>query len=103
MKKAVFIDTNGNREMVYPSQKNTFSINELQSYVGGLVQIVPLGKGRNLICHEEGKIIGLPKNNSATEIWNDHYPVEKYPINNDKLVVGNVLITGRKIEELISK
>ena len=101
MKKALLITISGEKKMVYPRLKGGFDYRELQAYVGGTIEIVPLGKGRELICHEEGKLIGLSKNNEASKIWNEHYPIDQYPENNDQLVVGDILIVGRNLEELL--
>jgi hypothetical protein len=101
MKKALLIKISGEKKLVYPKNKKGFSSDELMEFIGGYIQIVSLGKGRKLICHDEGKLIGLSKNIEATKIWNNAYPITEYPINNDELVVGDVLIAGRNLEELL--
>ncbi|MBI5732639.1 DUF3846 domain-containing protein [Candidatus Jorgensenbacteria bacterium] len=101
MKKALLIMVSGEKKIVFPKKKSGFDYEELRGYVGGIVQMVPMPKGRRLICHDEGKLIGLPKNEEATKIWKAAYPIEDYSLNNDELVVGDVLITGRNIEELL--
>ncbi len=92
---------NGKKKIVYPKLKSGFDYKELQEYVGGLIQIVPIGSGRKLVCHDEGKLLGFSKNDEASRIWNEHYPIDQYPENNDQLVVGDVLIVGRNLEELL--
>ena len=57
-----------------------------------MVQIVPLPSGKSIVINEEGKLIGLPVNKAATAEWKNEYPIEKYPMNNDELIVGNALI-----------
>ena len=101
MKKALLIKVSGEKIMVYPKLKSGFKYQELKDYIGGIIQVVPLGKGRELICHDEGKLIGLTLNAAATEIWEKAYPISEYPDNNDEFIVGDILITGRKIEELL--
>ena len=101
MKKALLITINGEKKIVYPKLKKGFDYKELQEYVGGIIQMVPLGKGRQLVCHDEGKLLGFEKNVEASKIWCESYPIEEYPENNDELVVGDVLITGRNLEELL--
>ena len=101
MKKALLVKVSGEKSIVYPRLKKGFEYKELQSFVGDRIEIVPLGKGRELICHEEGKLIGLPKNEEATRIWKEAYPIEQFPDNNDELIVGDILITGRNLEELL--
>ena len=93
MPKALYITTEGDIKEVSPTNGKSFSYNELRAFVDGMVEIVPLPSGRELVCNEEGKLDGLEINQKATKIWKQEYPIEKYPNNNDALVVGNVLIT----------
>jgi len=93
MPKALYITTEGDIKEVSPTNGKSFSYKELRAFVDGMVEIVPLPSGRELVCNEEGKLDGLDINQKATEIWKQEYPIEKYPNNNDELVVGNVLIT----------
>ena len=74
-----------------PDNGEYFTFQELQFLVEGMVEIVPLPSGKIMICNEEGKINGLPKNEKATEIWKKEYQIEKYRGNNDELVVGNAI------------
>lgn len=101
MKKALFIPIEGEMKLVYPKLKSGFKYEELRDYIGGIIQMVPMGKGRELICHDEGKLIGLLPNPRATKIWKEAYPIALYPNNNDELVVGDVLVSGRNLEELM--
>ena len=101
MKKALLVKIDGEKIMVYPKLKKGFEYYELRDYIGGMIQLVPLGKGRQMVCHEEGKILDMAINHTATKIWKDAYPIEEYPHNNDELVVGDILITGRNLEELL--
>lgn len=77
---------------VFPKDGKAFSLEELQSYVGGMIEIVRLPSGMTMAMNEEGKLIGLPENIVATNIWKREYPISKYPYNNDQLVVGDVLL-----------
>lgn len=65
---------------------------ELQDFVGGLVQIVPLPSGNDLICNDEGRLSGLPINEQASVLWRTEYPIERYPNNNPPTIHGDVLI-----------
>jgi hypothetical protein len=75
----------------------------LQKFVGGKIEIVELPSGSAIYLNEEGKLEGLSKNEKATEIWKSEYPIEKYPVNNDELIVGNVLIFTKKEHEKQNK
>jgi hypothetical protein len=99
MPKAIFIQTDGTIKEVTPNDKKCFSYEELKTFIGGIIQIVPMPSGKELVCHDEGKLIGLAENVEATKIWKKEYPIEKYPNNNDELIVGNVLITDPEFLE----
>ena len=45
------------------------SLSTLQTLVGGLIQIVFDDKKIQIICNEEGKLLSMPINRKATEIW----------------------------------
>lgn len=82
-------------EITEPEPKNGkhFSYEELKEFVGGMVEIVPLPDNHgSIVVNEEGKLIGLEINQKATEFWKDEYPIKKYPINNDQLIVGDALV-----------
>lgn len=93
MKQAILIQADSSQQKVRPKKGKTFSLKELQGYVGGLIQIVPLPSGQVLICNDEGKLKGLPINRIATELWKKEYPIEQYPLNNDELIVGDVVVS----------
>lgn len=65
--KARLIKANGESERIYPSNWSDFTLNELQLYVDGYIEIVPIGEFL-LIVNEEGKLKGLPYNEKATEL-----------------------------------
>lgn len=77
---------------VTPKNGKTFVYEELTAFVDGMVQIVPMPSGKQMVINEEGKLIGLPKNIKATEVWMKEYPIAEYPDNNDELIVGNALV-----------
>lgn len=66
-------------------------LNVLQAAVGGYIEIVPgfdvyefEGEWRPCVayCNEDGKIIGLPKNDTATALW----------LGSHDVLVGDVVI-----------
>ena len=97
MKKAYWIKCGADAwTEVTPKNGKDFSLEELQDFIrdnkDDMVEIVPLPSGNLLVVNEEGKLIGLQNNESATELWKKEYPIDKYPNNNDELIVGNCLI-----------
>lgn len=93
---AKLIKTDGTIQEVKPNNGKFFSYEELKEFVEGMVEMVPLPNGKVIIVNEEGKLNGLLKNEKATEVWKQEYPIEKYPLNNDELIVGNALLAEEK-------
>lgn len=62
------------------------TLERMQEYVKGFIEIVPCYnpkyKGYHIILNEEGKLMGLPINRKATEIYG----------NPNDLIVGDVLL-----------
>lgn len=77
------------KEEVQPKNGTDFSLEELQGYIGGHIEIVPLTKDRLMIVDEEGKLKGLPLNIPATKIYND----ESFCVTDT--IVGNALVCKR--------
>ena len=72
-------------EDVEPANGRDFSLEELQGYVDGLIEIVSLYDGRLMVLNDEGLINGLPINPLATAIYQNATGVNDY-------ILGNVLI-----------
>ena len=47
------------------------TLKEMQDAVGGTIQLVYDDGDMQIICNEEGKLIDLPENEKATDIWLD--------------------------------
>ncbi|MFA5168847.1 MAG: DUF3846 domain-containing protein [Candidatus Omnitrophota bacterium] len=96
--QGVLITTDTKVKIVEPKDGKRFTLEELQGFVGGRVDIQTLPDFSVIYVNDDGKNIGLPKNAIATEIWKAAYPIEKYPHNNDQLIVGDVLILSEEAE-----
>lgn len=98
--EAKLIKTDGSVVDVRPKDGKYFSYDELKGFVGGYVELCNIGNPQKLmIVNEEGKLIGLPKNTVATEIWRNTWPIDKFPFNNDELIVGDALICDSDLLE----
>lgn len=84
--ETVWITSSGKSAPTKPENGSDFTLEELQGYVGGYIELVYLRDGRIMVVNEEGKIEGLPPNQIATEIYG----------NPNDYVVGNVLVTDPK-------
>lgn len=83
MNKLIFHD--GTILSITPNKGNKFTLEELQKYVGGYIQIIYLQHNYIMIINEEGKLKSLPKNEEATKLANFHSDFDDY-------IVGNVVI-----------
>lgn len=82
---AVWIQQSGERKIVAPKDGKTFSLEELQEYVGGYIERV-LEDGRMLWMDEEGKLKHKGINIFATQLT-------RGLLANDDLIVGDTLLT----------
>ena len=81
---------------ILPQNHKTFTLKELQTIVNGTIDIQKLPKDHLVIVlNDNGKNENLPTNTEATNIWKKNYPIAEYPLNNDELIVGNVLICDK--------
>ncbi len=71
--EAKIIRANGQVLGVKPANGRSFSLDEMQTIVGGYVEVIyPESRtGAIMVVNEEGKLIGLPRNLMATRIWQD--------------------------------
>jgi hypothetical protein len=83
--KATIYYEDGRIETVTPENGSDFKLEQLQSIVNGMIQIVPLDD-RLLVCNEEGKINGkCGPNINATMEWLKVY-------GQTDVMYGNILI-----------
>jgi hypothetical protein len=80
---ATLIKSNGEEINVIPNNKTDFQLDELQKFVGGLIEIVKTKDGKTMVINEEGKINDLPINQKASEL---------YQYNEFDFIAGDVLI-----------
>lgn len=79
------ITTDGLHRNVEPSNGTDFSLEELNGFVGGYIEIVHLSKTQVMVVNEEGKLIGLTPNPYATLLV-------QIAGHRDDTIVGNVLV-----------
>ncbi len=82
---AQIIKTNGAVIETKPKNGTDFQLDELQSIVGGYIEVVSLRDGRLIVCDEEGKLKGKERNNKATDILHSVF-------HNNDFMVGDVLV-----------
>lgn len=102
---AQWIKTDGSTQEVEPANGKAFTLEELQAFVQGTGQngwdsktitMVTFPSGKILVANDNGKLIGLPYNREASLLWQEEFPIEDYPHNNDGILVGNVLVCTKE-------
>lgn len=68
---ARLIKTDGSEKEISPKNGTDFSLEELQKYVDGYIEIIPMDDGNILVVNEEGKY-DCEENEKATEIANEN-------------------------------
>ena len=86
---ATLIKAHGREQNVTPANGEKFTLEEMQGYVGGYIEIIGLPDGSQLILNEEGKLKGLEPNLKASLL------ARKAGIHPSDYVVGDVLIASR--------
>lgn len=81
---ATLIKADGTTSTVAPAAGSTFTLDELQAFVGGWIQIIRVGSAL-MVLNEEGKLNGLPFNEAATQ------RAHGFLFAND-FIVGDVLV-----------
>lgn len=70
---AILIKVDGTRKEVQPRNGTDFSLEELQDFVDGYIEHVSLPRpfkgNTEMWLNEEGKLIGLPRNEFATILY----------------------------------
>lgn len=81
---AKLIRANGEVVEIEPKDKDSFTLDEMQGYVNGWIEVVYLASGDVMVVNEEGKLNGLPINEKATELYGSI-----------DTIVGDVMIINR--------
>lgn len=85
---AKLITVDGRITEVAPANGTDFQLEELSKFVGGYIEVLhPTSpkEGAVMVINEEGKLLGLPKNPVATQLWHDRALLGDY-------IVGDVLL-----------
>lgn len=76
---------------VKPNNGTDYQLDELQKFVGGLIEIANLADGRIMVMNEEGAINGLPVNAVASACFSLGRG-RLYPIHGDVLVCDSDMV-----------
>jgi len=67
-KHAMIFFADGRSKPVSPANGSDFKLRELQKVVGGLIEVVYLPNNKIMVANEEGLLMRLPPNRSATRL-----------------------------------
>ena len=82
---------------IYKDDKE-MSLKEMQDAVGGSIQLAHDDGKTQIICNEEGKLMGLPENEEATDLWNEKlakFNTNPNYVNSDYLAGDVLVLTGK--------
>lgn len=90
--QAKLIKSSGEMININPKDGKEFSCEELRAFVGGHFQMLnPASRtGAVMFCNEEGKLLSLPLNRTATIVWQQY--CEPGSERSHDFVVGDVVI-----------
>lgn len=74
---------------VSPENGKDFSLEELQDFVDGYIEVVSMSDEEYMVVNEEGKLMNLPYNENATRVYNKAFGI---PID---YIVGNALVCDK--------
>lgn len=84
---ALWVKTDGTTEEVHPHAGGVFSLEELQHFVDGYIELVHTRDGQMMFINEEGLLQESAPNFKATELIHPRYNIAGY-------IRGNAIICG---------
>ena len=86
------INTKASEFKIIEDSKDEPSLKAAQDFVGGYIEGITFPNGDYLIINEEGKLMGLPVNEKASELWSKTFTKDKYAFGHDDFVVGPAIL-----------
>ena len=75
--------------IIYSNKEHKPTLEQMQKFVGGYIQIIDNKDGDQFIVDEEGRLKGKPVNPDASEMWLGEHWAEEDDFKN---LVGDVMI-----------
>lgn len=88
-KQAMLLKADGTNEWVSPANGKKFTLEELQKFVGGWIEMVPVSEKMVMVVNEEGTFHQLPYNKTATRLWQESF---KPNVITGSIICGDVLV-----------
>jgi len=90
------LSIDANEFLIIDDKKNEPQYKAVSDFVGGMVECVQFPNGDLLLLNEEGKLMGLPVNEQASELWSKTFTKDKYAIGHDDFVVGPAILIKKQ-------
>lgn len=81
---AMLLKYSGDDISILPKNGSDFTLEELQEFVGGYIEVINIDKDTIMVLNEEGMMLGLPYNRNASEMRGGP-------------VVGNVVVCDKNM------
>lgn len=89
-KTSILYKTDGTQEDVLPANSKWFTLEELQGFVKGYIELVYLHDNLIIVCNEEAKLHDLKMNPGMTEIYIKTFgPID--------VILGNALLIHKSL------
>ena len=86
------LSIDANEFLIIDDKKNEPQYKAVSDFVGGMVEVVQFPNGDLLLLNEEGKLMGLPVNEKASELWKDTFDNDNYVTGRKDFVVGPAIL-----------
>jgi hypothetical protein len=86
------LSIDANEFLIIDDKKNEPQYKAVSDFVGGMVEVVQFPNGDLLLLNEEGKLMGLPVNEEASQLWKDTFDNDNYVTGRKDFVVGPAIL-----------
>ena len=90
------LSIDANEFLIIDNKKNEPQYKAVSDFVGGMVEVVQFPNGDLLLLNEEGKLMGLPVNEKASELWKDTFDNDNYITGRNDFVVGPAILIKKQ-------
>ena len=86
------VNTTAEQFKLITDKKDEPDYKAVSKFVGGMVEVVQFPNGDLLLLNEEGKLMGLPVNEEASQLWKDTFDNDNYVTGRNDFVVGPAIL-----------
>ena len=86
------VNTTAEQFKLITDKKDEPDYKAVSKFVGGMVEVVQFPNGDLLLLNEEGKLMGLPVNEEASQLWKDTFDNDNYVTGRKDFVVGPAIL-----------